>query len=166
MSNYKKPVCRGSRFLGNHCGRCERCKETEYLSESPSDRIKDLEQQLYQSNKERAELERKLAEANQTIEALNNDDTEIFNVEMAKRMMEYKGKLAIALDCLGFYANKDNWEQFTESYSEYAEDHMICATDCIIESDTEIFKHQSFASKEYQVGGKRAREALTKINQK
>jgi ATP-dependent Lon protease len=77
--------------------------------------VKDIEQQLYQSSKERAELE-------------------------------------IAVKALEFYGSPKNWKEDGKDLDDV----------CIIQTDWEM----NGKVESYFCGGKLAREALTKINQK
>jgi predicted nuclease with TOPRIM domain len=77
--------------------------------------VKDIEQQLYQSNKERAELE-------------------------------------IAVKALKFYGSPKNWKEDDKDLDDV----------CIIQTDWEM----NGKVESYFCGGKLAREALAKINQK
>lgn len=54
---------------------------------------------LFQSDRASV-LEKKLAEAEKTIEALNNDDTEFWNTETAKKLKASNEKLKVAVDLL------------------------------------------------------------------
>ena len=72
---------------------------------------------------------------------------------------ELKEELKRERSAVDFYANKVHWEKFTEAYSEYDyESRILCAMDCIIEYDVEIFEGKVFAARDHSVGGKLARQ--------
>ena len=76
-----------------------------------------------------------------------------------KEISQLKEELKRERSAVDFYANKVHWEKFTEAYSEYDyESRILCAMDCIIEYDVEIFEGKVFAARDHSVGGKLARQ--------
>lgn len=105
----------------------------------------------------------------------NIEALEAKNAELVKelelytdKIFELEKKLEIAVEALEFYGKKESYDPWTEAYSEYTDygrDYM-CAIDCIQEDDTEkIIETLPLSKKEVSewYGGKRAREALSKI---
>jgi predicted RNase H-like nuclease (RuvC/YqgF family) len=140
-------------------------KESNERGIKRKERIEELEQQLYQSNKERAELEEKLSHQTQIMDAMTKTSQNNYKLTQQVKDIEQqlnqsnkeRAELEIAVKALEFYASEHSWA------------HKGCHGGSSGHRYRIITDDRNEISPEWGgllVGGKRAREALAKINQK